>query len=78
MSNFDVRYYRDGKDVTSEYIKDTKNKENEKAYKIFLLLENELEQDLIKSKECHECKVHSYCKTLLNKLRRKYKRLIEE
>lgn len=54
------------------------NKEDEKAYKIFLLLENELEQDLIKSKECHEYKVHSYCKTLLNKLRRKYKGLIKE
>jgi hypothetical protein len=54
------------------------NKEDEKAYKIFLLLENELEQDLKKSEECHEYKVHSYCKTLLNKLRRKYKGLIEE
>jgi hypothetical protein len=52
------------------------NKEDEKAYKIFLLLENRLEQDLKKSEECHEFKVHYYVKNLLNELRRNYKELI--
>ena len=53
-------------------------KQNEKAYKVFLFLENELEQDLKKSEESHEYKIHWYIKSLLNRLRYKYSYLIEE
>lgn len=52
------------------------NKEDEKAYKIFLLLENALEEDLNKSYKNHEYEIHYYIKTLLNKFRRNYKDLI--
>jgi hypothetical protein len=52
------------------------NKENEKAYKLFLLLENELEREIKKEGQCYEFKI--YVNTLLNELRRKYKGLIEE
>ena len=52
------------------------NKEDEKAYKIFLLLENRLEQDLKKSKKCHELKIYNYAKNLLDEIRRNYKGLI--
>ena len=52
------------------------NKENEKAYKLFLLLENELEREIKKEGQCCEFKI--YVNTLLNELRRKYKGLIEE
>lgn len=53
-------------------------KQNEKAYKVFLFLENELEQDLKKSEESNEYKIHWYIKSLLNRLRYKYSYLIEE
>jgi hypothetical protein len=52
------------------------NKEDEKAYKLFLLLENELEREIKKEGQCYEFKI--YVNTLLNELRRKYKGLIEE
>ena len=51
-------------------------KEDEKAYKVFLLLENALEEDLNKSYKHHEYEIHYYIKTLLNKFRRNYKDLI--
>lgn len=51
-------------------------KDDEKAYKVFLLLENALEEDLNKSYKNHEYEIHYYIKTLLNKFRKDYKELI--
>ena len=62
--------------VNKTIIKDYKEGVNEKAYKIYLLVENELEEDLYKSEKQHEFKACYYLKNVLSKLRRKYKDLV--
>ena len=62
--------------VNRKIIKDYRQGVNEKAYKIYLLVENELEEDLYKSEKQHEFKACYYLKNVLSKLRRKYKDLV--
>ena len=50
--------------------------EKEGAYKMFLLLENRLEE-LYKSAKAEEFQKHDFIYSLLNKLRREYKILIK-
>ena len=51
--------------------------EKEGAYKMFLLLENRLEQELYKSAKAEEFQKHDFIYYLLNNLRREYKILIK-
>ena len=50
--------------------------EKEGAYKMFLLLENRLEQELYKSAKSEEFQIYLFVNSLLNDLRREYKILI--